>query len=114
MQSSSLRLFNESFVWLLISYNKTLIEDLKIYNLQLDTDMLFGVYAPNNYEYVTLYDIYKIQDYLPVNALYAGFWNKDKRLNIVLKDTKTSRRSDLQGIVVGGTAVVSHYIFTLY
>lgn len=94
-------MLNASYSWLIWGGDRDVLVELNLLNFGLDSEAVLAV--PDG----TLWDLYKVNYTMTLNATQAGFWSNTLGLHIFLNGTKIQRRSNFHGIHFKGTIVVS-------
>ncbi|XP_076766931.1 ionotropic receptor 75a-like [Xylocopa sonorina] len=91
-------MYDEMHKWLILGSNLThMLDILNDDAFTVSTDVVIAVPSANNY---TLYDVYnpcKVRGG-SINITHFGTWNPQTGLNVILKQSKFERRSNLHGI----------------
>ncbi|KAJ8664943.1 hypothetical protein QAD02_006605 [Eretmocerus hayati] len=101
-EASDYRMFDELHSWLVLSTNIDRVRgviDVKAFGLS--TDFLIAVPSISTLGY-ELYDVYNIMKGrgTPLQVILAGFWSPKEHWNIGLHQPKSTRRADLQKIIL--------------
>ena len=104
LQMSDKMILNASFNWLVWSRDK--FSDLENANLNIDSEVTWAT-PENDTNFISLYDLYKINYSWPVTSIVAGTWDTTAGLQYSLPLFKYSRRADLQGVMFKAAVLVS-------